>query len=241
LAPRYRKTRRFNPIWKRYQSEGFSIWFDNKIYAGAEWESLLMGVLTSAKAVLVLWSKDSVRRRWVRKEADLALKTRRLVPVRIDNCTVPVKFHTQQIAMMPGWSGRGPHPELERLLAGLAHLAPPSRVETVRPGFDTRFLGVPVELPAITGVGEEFKYLHFSVVMNPARRLAWYVAYNMQPREAVARGDRWMPDPSIPRSFQPQNEHFAGTGFDRGHAAASHKSPTNWLSGGDPTRQGGAG
>ena len=53
--------------------------------------------------------------------------------------------------------------------------------------------------------------------MNPARRLAWYVAYNMQPYQHVRRGDRWMPDPMLPASFQPQNDHFRGSGLDRGH------------------------
>jgi endonuclease G len=208
------------------RSEGFEVWFDTKIYAGAAWKSLLMSTMASAKAVLVLWSRRSVKRPWVLREAKIARDTRRLVPVRIDDCVVPARFDTHQIAMMPGWNGKDHHPELERLLAGLARLAPPSRVDTVRPGFDPAFLGVPLELPAVTGVAEEFRYLHFSVVMNPARRLAWYVAYNMQAREDVVRGDRWMPDPSLPLAFQPQNEHFAGTGFDRGHLAAP--SAVSW-------------
>ncbi len=38
------------------QTEGFDVWFDTSIYAGAQWESLLMGTLASAKAVLVLLS-----------------------------------------------------------------------------------------------------------------------------------------------------------------------------------------
>jgi endonuclease G len=147
----------------------------------------------------------------------MARDTGRLVPVKIDDCELPRRFSQVQTAMMPGWNGAAHHPELERLLAGLSRLAPPSRIDSVRPGFDTGFLGVGVGLPAITGVAEEFRYLHFSVVMNPARRLAWYVAYNMEPHEHVERGDRWMPDPMLPASFQPHNDHFRGSGFDRGH------------------------
>jgi DNA/RNA endonuclease G (NUC1) len=208
------------------RSEGFDVWFDSRIYAGAEWKSLLMSTLASAKAVLVLWSARSVKRPWVLKEARIAQDTRRLVPVKIDDCALPPRFAAQQTAMMPGWNGTDHHPELERVLAGLARLAPPSRVDTVRPGFDPAFLGVPIDLPAVTGVAEEFRYLHFSVVMNPARRLAWYVAYNMAVRADVVRGDRWMPDPALPLSFQPQNEHFSGTGLDRGHLAAP--SSVSW-------------
>lgn len=199
------------------QSEGFEVWFDSSIYAGAQWESLLMSTLSSAKAIVVLWSERSVKRPWVLKEAKMAMNTRRLVPVKIDNCELPAQFASLQTAMMPGWTGTGHHDELERLLTGLSHLAPPSRIDNVRPGFDTSFLGVEVGLPAITGVAEEFRYLHFSVVMNPARRLAWYVAYNIQLHEPVKRGDDWMPDPMLPASFQPNNDHFRGSGFDRGH------------------------
>ena len=58
--------------------------------------------------------------------------------------------------------------------------------------------------------------------MNPARRLAWYVAYNIRPRADVQRGDRWMPDPMLPAAFQPHNDHFRGTGLDRGHLRLPH-------------------
>jgi DNA/RNA endonuclease G (NUC1) len=199
------------------RSEGFEVWFDNDIYTGATWESLLMGTLASAKAVVVLWSQRSVKRRWVLQEADIAMGSQRLVPVIIDDCAPPKRFASVQAAIMPGWTGTGPHSELERLLAGVSWLAPPSRIDNVRPGFETDFLGGDVGLPAVSGVAEEFRYLHFSVVMNPARRLAWYVAYNMRPSQKVLRGDRWMQDPMLPAAFQPQDDHFRGTGFDRGH------------------------
>ena len=65
-----------------------------------------------------------------------------------------------------------------------------------------------IDLPAIRGVGEEFRYLHFSVVMNPMQRLAWYVAYNMKCYVPVERGERWMADPMLPMTFQPSNVHY---------------------------------
>ena len=211
---------------KTLKSEGFDVWFDSAIYAGAEWESLLVDTLDRAKAVVVLWSHNSVRRKWVLKEAGIAQETRRLVPVVIDDCELPKGFAKTQASILRDWDGGSDHAELPRLLDGLARLAPPSRVETVRPGYDSNFLGVEVPLPAVQGVGEEFRYLHFSVVMNPARRLAWYSAYNLEPSVKVVRGDHWLPDPMLPRAFQPGNEHFTGTGYDRGHIIAS--SSVSW-------------
>lgn len=55
-------------------SEGFDVWFDDRIYAGAQWEAMLMQQITAARAVVVLWSERSARRPWVRKEADIALR-----------------------------------------------------------------------------------------------------------------------------------------------------------------------
>ena len=199
------------------KAEGFDVWFDSSIYAGADWESLLMDTLASAKAVVVLWSARSVERPWVVREADVALQTGRLISVKIEECVLPKRFDRVQAAVMYGWTGVGTHGELERLLAGISRLAPPSRIDNVRPGFESDFLGVDIELPSLAGVADEFRYLHFSVVMNPARRLAWYVAYNMEPYVKVDRGDRWMADPMLPATFQPHNEHFRGTGYDRGH------------------------
>jgi DNA/RNA endonuclease G (NUC1) len=202
------------------KDEGFEVWFDNKIYAGASWQAMLLETLQSAKAVVVIWSKASVKRRWVLKEAEMARRSKRLIPIIIDDCSIPPRFASVQASLMDGWTGTGHHPRLERLLEGIAKLAPPSRIDNVRPGYDSTFLGVEIGLPALVGVAEEFRYLHFSVVMNPARRLPWYVAYNIADHTSVQRGDRWLPDPMLPKAFQPGNEHFLMTGYDRGHLAS---------------------
>ena len=82
----------------------------------------------------------------------------------------------------------------------------------------TRSSGTTIGLPDIPGTGDEFPYLHFSVIMNPARRLAWYVAYNVRERSReTERRDKWLPDPTLPRAFQPGNEHYRLSEFDRGH------------------------
>jgi DNA/RNA endonuclease G (NUC1) len=203
-------------------NEGFEVWFDNKIPTGSRWSADIMARLDRAKAVVVVWTSTSIQRPWVLKEADFARRHNKLVPIMVEDVAdrLPPRFREVLAAKMIGWDG-GHHPELTRLLDGLAILAPSRNIENVRPGFDCGFLGGEMLLPAVTGVAEEFRYLHFSVVMNPARRLPWYVAYNLAPRNELARrGDQWRPDPKLPMSFQPQNVHFRGTGFDRGHMVA---------------------
>lgn len=199
--------------------EGWDVWFDTDIYAGAQWEALLLQTLDQAKAVIVLWTARSLRSKWVAREARLAADAKKLVPVMLEPCEVPRRFAQVEAAQLLGWRGE-PHPELEVLFAGVLQLARPSRVDTVRPGFETDFLTPDVGLPSITGVGEELRYLHFSVIMNPARRLAWYAAYNMaHPPLRPPRRERdvWLPDPLLPRAFQPLDEHYQASPYDRGH------------------------
>jgi endonuclease G len=76
----------------------------------------------------------------------------------------------------------------------------------VRPGYDIQFLGSAHEipLPGVTGLAAVLRYNHFSVVINPARRLAHYSAYNVDTEKFVkieCRGDRWIPDPLLPNSL----------------------------------------
>jgi endonuclease G len=50
--------------------------------------------------------------------------------------------------------------------------------------------------------------------------MAWYTAYNIDGtayHKGLPRNDNWMPDPSWPESLQPHNNHFRGSGWDRGH------------------------
>ncbi|RYF98265.1 MAG: TIR domain-containing protein, partial [Chitinophagaceae bacterium] len=172
-------------------SEGFAVWFDEKIYGGTGWEDMLMSHLNVAKCVVVLWTGNAAKSEWVKKEADLAQASKRLIPVALDNTGIPDDWNALQFVPLNDWKINEPHPKLEQLLSGISKLAPPSRVDNVRPGFVSDSLGEDVGMPSITGVADEFRYLHFSVVMNPARRLPWYVAANLQPYNKEAeRGDK---------------------------------------------------
>jgi DNA/RNA endonuclease G (NUC1) len=200
------------------EGEGWEVWYDQELYAGAKWESELLGVLDDAKAVVVLWSAAGVASPWVRREAELALGKGKLIPVALDDTLPPAPFDAVEAARLSGWTGAADHPELPMLFAGLGKLAQPSRIDTVRPGYEIEFLGESIELPEIPGTGDEYPYLHFSVVMNPGRRLAYYAAYNMRPPDArPQRQDNWQPDPTLPRAFQPAAEQYARSEYDRGH------------------------
>lgn len=74
--------------------------------------------------------------------------------------------------------------------------------------------------PLLDGSEKELKYQHFSIVMSKSRRLALYVACNINGKRSqrIRRGkDRWSLDPRMDRQFQVGEELYADNELDRGH------------------------
>jgi len=206
------------------EDEGWTVWIDAKIPVGSRWSTQLEKALDTAKGIVVLWTRHACQSDWVKKEADYALAQGKLFGVKLDYCSVPDRFSQLEMAELEGWEGEMDHPEWVNFLRSLAERAVPSRKEQIRPGFDSRFLGEDrrIPWPSVHGAARQIHYLHFSVVANPARRLAWYVAYNVDMRQAGDLGKRPMrlaEDSLISREFQPKDQHFRASGFDRGHLA----------------------
>jgi endonuclease G len=99
-------------------------------------------------------------------------------------------------------------------------------------GYDPHFIGVrlPVPVAATTAVRKDLvgadgariaHYTHFSLAMRKSRRLAAFVAWNIdgnvtKPRTSSAA---WQLDPRLPADVQIDNSLYEGTVFDRGHIA----------------------
>ena len=108
---------------------------------------------------------------------------------------------------------------------------PVNQVE--RAGFDESFIGADVplpELPARTkrldpgggGGGDPIlRYEHFSIAMSPARKLAYFVAVNIDGARTIDLGprgdDKWFFDERIPEDAQMGDWLYDDNDFDRGH------------------------
>lgn len=207
---------------KLLTNEGWEVWKDNRINAGEQFEVEIIEALNNAKAVLVLWSVNSVNSTWVKKEAQVAVEQKKLKPVLIDDCAIPAPFDIFETSLLQDWQGEENHSELKVLYNGITNSVIPSRLDNVRKGYDPFFLdkGVKLMLPEVKGTADIIHYANFSIVMNPTRRMAWYVAYNMDGTsyiDGLPRSDSWMPDPLWPLSLQPSNAHFVRSGWHRGH------------------------
>jgi endonuclease G len=109
-------------------------------------------------------------------------------------------------------------------------------------GFDACFLGVAAPMPRVNGVADAtpagrsaaaarpdtaalldalvtLDYLHFSVVLDTARRLARVTGVNLDGAALLdlERGDDWRLDERIPADWQAGPEIYAANDLDRGH------------------------
>jgi uncharacterized membrane protein YhaH (DUF805 family) len=80
------------------EAEGLTVFWDRHIQLGQQWSDVLDRALREARVVIVVWSTASVKSTWVKAEATEALALGRLVPLRIDNATIPMPFGQVQTA-----------------------------------------------------------------------------------------------------------------------------------------------
>lgn len=97
-------------------------------------------------------------------------------------------------------------------------------------GYDADFLDTTLAPPVTPedvdpASGVELDYTHFTVRMHPARRLAWWVAWNIDglrlfPSDSISRsGETFQVDPRIPAGWQTGEQVYADNDLDRGHIA----------------------
>lgn len=88
-------------------------------------------------------------------------------------------------------------------------------------GYDDAFLAVPVPLPRPLSITEPrvLPYTHFTVALDPSRRLAAVTGVNIDGARIVdvGRGDDWHLDERIPVEEQTGPAVYARNDLDRGH------------------------
>ena len=108
------KARRFAAAFER---EGFSVWWDQTLHSGENYDQVTESALREAKAVVVLWSRKSVDSRWVRAEATTADRAGTLVPAMIEPCNRPIMFELKHTAELAHWKGEPNDPAWKAFVA----------------------------------------------------------------------------------------------------------------------------
>ena len=126
------------PIVDALEKAGHSVWWDRHIAGGTEYNSEIESAVERSDAVVVLWSKGSVKSAWVRDEAAEGRDQGKLVPLLIDPVRPPMGFRQYQTIDLSRPRGRDRDPAMAELLRAIDGLgasaatasdkeAPPSR------------------------------------------------------------------------------------------------------------------
>jgi hypothetical protein len=109
-------------IARVFEERGHSVWWDRTIPPGREFDEVIQEAIERAKCAIVLWSKTSVKSKWVKTEASEAEARDVLVPARIDETALPLEFKRIQTADLSSWEGKLDHPELLNVVASVEQL-----------------------------------------------------------------------------------------------------------------------
>lgn len=120
-----------------FETLGWSVWWDREIPIGKSFDQVIEEELNAARCVVVLWSRESARSRWVKTEAAAAADRDRLIPVLIEEGPIPLEFKRIQTAMLPGWRGERERPEFLMLSDSIRQMLgqppAPSQAKVSRP------------------------------------------------------------------------------------------------------------
>ena len=107
---------RIEPLVRILENAGCSVWWDLHIGVGEQFDEVIENEIDAAQCVIVVWSKHSVGSRWVKTEAAEGNRRRILVPVRLDEVSLPLEFRRIETADLVGWQGDAGDPEIRNLL-----------------------------------------------------------------------------------------------------------------------------
>ena len=121
---------RVRPLIEHFEKLGWSCFWDLDIPTGHRWDAKIQKELETAKAVVVLWSNDSVQSEWVIIEATKGKERRILFPALLDDVEIPLAFSLTQAANLVGWDGSESHTELNHLEEDLSNILGPPVLNT---------------------------------------------------------------------------------------------------------------
>ena len=107
---------RIQPLIGLLEAEGWDVWWDRRIPPGRTWPEVIEENMEAAGCVVVVWTEKSVASRWVRIEANEAMRRNLLVPVLLDDVLPPLEFRLMEAAKLVGWEGERENPEVALLL-----------------------------------------------------------------------------------------------------------------------------
>ena len=124
---------RIIPLVQILKQQGWSVWWDRKIPPGKKFDDVIEEALNAAKCVVVIWSAKSVESDWIKSEAEEGSKRGILVPILIDDVTIPFEFRRIQAARITDLTKLSSDAEFKDFLNAVAALiGKPPRKEFIK-------------------------------------------------------------------------------------------------------------
>lgn len=102
------------------EQKGWSVWWDRRIPAGKSFDEVIHEALKSARSVVVVWTKTSVKSTWVKNESRSGLRRNILFPVMLlEEVEIPLEFEHLQAAHLMDWQPRQEHAGFEQFVDDL--------------------------------------------------------------------------------------------------------------------------
>ena len=113
------------------EDSGFDVWWDTLIHSGAEFSKTIEAALEKCDAVVVVWSRASVRSDWVLDEASRARDLRKLVPLSLDGTAPPLGFRQYHFVDLSHWRGDPKAGGMIELIRGITAAGSQARADSV--------------------------------------------------------------------------------------------------------------
>ena len=98
---------------------GFSVWWDIDLLPGDKFADEIAAVIEHAKAAVVLWSEAAINSAFVRAEASRAANRNILIPVRLDDCELPLPHDGLHTLDLSSWEGSANDRMLDPLISAV--------------------------------------------------------------------------------------------------------------------------
>jgi hypothetical protein len=136
--------------------QGYDVFWDAEIPPGQKFDTYIFSQLEQSDAVVVLWSRHSIASDYVKEEADYAKTNSVLVPLRIDETSLPFGFARIHTTDIFHWQGSIQDSEWRRV------------VEAIESSIQARRSSLPPE-PETEEVGDELEASRRSIPVVPVK------------------------------------------------------------------------